>query len=353
MEGLQIMMDLEVTGLIWWVALVGCIGLSFLCSGMEAGFLSLNPLRITQWARADVPQAKLLDDYLRDPEHFLRIALVVNTTSNFLVMALVISKLFAAIHSESWVLFIILFPLIFIFYAVCELAPKLLFTTFPNRLCLKTVGVFKWIDYWISPFANILFRIASFFLPPNNSPTVSRSLVTSREELKELMKETALGLTKDEKQLIANSLTLSVRTLEKITKPLSEALVYFETDTVGKAKARAPEKMYTRGPVLAGGKAAMAAGKKTRVIGILNIKSILFDEKARDESRSILPWMESCLRLSSNVALEDALRIMQTQRARMAIVTRPSEDPSDDREEDWGLVSLQDILTVVFGNVHL
>lgn len=170
-----------------------------------------------------------------------------------------------------------------------------------------------------------------------------------------------MGLTPEEKKLISNSLTLSVRTLEKITQPLSRCLVYFENDTVGIAKERAREKTATRGPVLAGQDPGQVKDNSRRVIGILNIKSILFDDKARDEDQSILPWVESCIRLPSSMALEEALRIMQTKRVRMAIVTRPSEagsdhpqgDHPDESVEDWGLVSLQDILTVVFGNVHL
>lgn len=361
MQGNEIFINLEVTGLVWWGALIGCILLSFFCSGMEAGFLSLNPLRISQWSKANVPQARQLEKHLQEPEHFLRVALVVNTTSNFLVMALVISKVFTAIHADIWVIGLLLLPLVFLFYVTCELAPKLLFSRFPNRLCLRLIRVFSFIDYWISPVANLLFRISSLFLPRDSGPTVARSLVNSREELRELLKETAMGLTPEEKKLISNSLTLSVRTLEKITQPLSRCLVYFENDTVGIAKERAREKTSTRGPVLAGQDQGQITDNSRRVIGILNIKSILFDEKARDESQSILPWVESCIRLPSSMALEDALRIMQTKRVRMAIVTRPAEEgqnhpngvQSDEAVEDWGLVSLQDILTVVFGNVHL
>lgn len=361
MQGNEIFINLEVTGLVWWVALVGCILLSFFCSGMEAGFLSLNPLRISQWAKSNIPQAKTLEQYLQEPEHFLRVALVVNTTSNFLVMALVISKVFTAIHAEIWVITLLLLPLVFLFYITCELAPKLLFSRFPNRLCLRMIKVFSFIDYWVSPFANFLFRIASLFLPKDSGPTVARSLVNSREELRELLKESAMGLTEEEKKLITNSLTLSVRTLEKITQPLSKCLVYFENDTVGIAKERAREKTSTRGPVLAGNDPGKVHDGVRRVIGILNIKSILFDEQARDEERSILPWVEKCIRLPSSMALEDALRIMQTKRVRMAIVTRSVEDgqtdpkgvKSEGAKEDWGLVSLQDILTVIFGNVHL
>jgi putative hemolysin len=352
MNGLETFLNMEVTGLVWWGALVICLALSFLCSGMEAGFLSLNPLRITQWARSNDRKAKLLESYMQDPEHFLRIALVVNTTSNFLVMTLVISKLFVGIYHHSWLIFIILCPFLFLFYTTCELAPKMLFSRFPNRLCLKLVGVFNRIDYWVSPFANFLFRIASLFLPKNSSPTVARSLVNSREELKELMRETALGLTADEKELIANSLTLSVRTLEKITKPFSEATVFYDNDILETVLSRSEQKPYTRAPVLES-KPDIKAKGSTRAVGILNIKNILFDETNPDPKSLVLPWTDKCLRLPQDMELESALRRMQSRRARMAIVTRKQFRNGKEFEEDWGLVTLQDILTVVFGNVHL
>jgi len=196
------------------------------------------------------------------------------------------------------------------------------------------VGVFKRIDYWVSPFANFLFRIASLFLPKNSSPTVARSLVNSREELKELMRETALGLTADEKELIANSLTLSVRTLEKITKPFSEATVFYDNDVLETVLSRSAQKPYTRAPVLES-KPDHKANGSTRAVGILNIKNILFDETNPDPRSLILPWTDKGLRLPQDMELESALRRMQSRRARMAIVTRKQFRNGKEFEEDW------------------
>ena len=58
--------------------------LSFLFSGMEAGVLALNRLRIRQYVRAGNPRAVVLHHYLEQPENFLWTILIGNTLSKLL-----------------------------------------------------------------------------------------------------------------------------------------------------------------------------------------------------------------------------------------------------------------------------
>lgn len=53
------------------LGLIGCLVLSFWLSGMEAGVLALSRLRIRQQMRAGRPSAKVLHQFLENPENFL------------------------------------------------------------------------------------------------------------------------------------------------------------------------------------------------------------------------------------------------------------------------------------------
>ena len=80
-----------------WSLFAVCLALSFLLSGMEAGVFALSRLRIRQQMRAGQPSAKVLHDYLENPENFLWTILVGNTVANFLILGWLVAKLHEAL----------------------------------------------------------------------------------------------------------------------------------------------------------------------------------------------------------------------------------------------------------------
>ncbi len=81
------------TNILIWLVLAACLGLSFLLSGMEAGVFALNRLRVRRLARAGKPSAKLLQQFLENPEKFLWTILVGNTLASFLILGWTVAKL--------------------------------------------------------------------------------------------------------------------------------------------------------------------------------------------------------------------------------------------------------------------
>ena len=119
-----------------WGLLVMCLGLSFLLSGMEAGVFALSRVRIRQQMRAGRRSAKLLHEFLENPENFLWTIFVGNTAANFFIFGWAIFLLHEALPQRR-LLFVLLFAaVVFLFYTLFDLLPKMLFRTFPNRLCL-------------------------------------------------------------------------------------------------------------------------------------------------------------------------------------------------------------------------
>ena len=110
-----------------WAAFIACLALSFVLSGMEAGVFALSRVRIRQQMRAGKPSAKVLHDYLENPEDFLWTILVGNTVANFLILGWLVVKLHAALGAYR-VWFVAVFSVaVFLFYAFFDLLPKMLF----------------------------------------------------------------------------------------------------------------------------------------------------------------------------------------------------------------------------------
>ena len=59
--------------------IAACLALSFLLSGMEAGVFALSRLRIRQQMRAGKSSARVLHQFLENPENFLWTIIVGNT----------------------------------------------------------------------------------------------------------------------------------------------------------------------------------------------------------------------------------------------------------------------------------
>src|SRR5207249_41577 len=123
----------------------------FLLSGMEAGVFALSRLRIRQQMRAGRVSAKVLHGFLENPENFLWTILAGNTLANFIILGLMVSVLHQAFRHHQ-VGFVVVFSLIvFLFYAFFDLLPKMLFRTFPNRLCVSLARPFRLIHLGLRP----------------------------------------------------------------------------------------------------------------------------------------------------------------------------------------------------------
>ena len=140
-----------------WTVFVACLVLSFVLSGMEAGVFALSRLRIRQQMRAGRPSAKVLHDYLENPENFLWTILVGNTVANFVILGWLVAMLHEASGRRtgcgSWWCFR---SVVFLFYALFDLLPKMLFRTYPNRLCLLLARPFRLIHLVLRPLVALV-----------------------------------------------------------------------------------------------------------------------------------------------------------------------------------------------------
>src|SRR5205823_13124174 len=91
-----------------WLLFSFCLALSFLLSGMEAGVFALSRLRVRQQMRAGRRSAKVLHDFLENPENFLWTILVGNTVANFFILGWLVNVLHQGLgRHQVW--FVIVF----------------------------------------------------------------------------------------------------------------------------------------------------------------------------------------------------------------------------------------------------
>lgn len=316
-----------------------CLMLSFLLSGMESGVFALNRLRVRRLARSGNKQARILHGFLEKPEKFLWTILVGNTLVNFIILGWIITVLHEYFIGRPAWLAAVFTMIVFLFYAFADLLPKMLFRAYPNRLCLSAASVVRLAYVALSPVVFLVERISQVVLRWRGSRAFTGRLFGNREEMRAVMAEAAQALTSEEHVMVNRVLDLQHFTVARIAVPLEKTFSAEVYTTMREALKLAREKNLSRLPVW-----ELRDGKR-RIAGLLDVTALLFRENL-DLDKTAGELMTPALFLDDGMRLEIALRRLQRAGQRLGIVLARDG-------HETGVVSLEDILKLMFGEVKL
>lgn len=139
--------------------------------------------------------------------------------------------------------------------------------------------------------------------------------------------------------LINRVLDLQNITVRNVTIPMDQVATVTMQTPMGEALKLSRERNVYQLPVWRGEAGAL------RIAGMLSLRAALYQAEL-DTSRAAGDYVKPAFYLEEEMRLEEALKRMQRSGQRLAIVLG-----RDQREV--GIVSLQDILKVIFGDVKL
>lgn len=315
------------------------LGISFLMSGMESGVFALNRMHIRQLMRKGNARAAKLSGFLENPEPFLWTILVGNTLANLVVVSIGFVGLERWLSARPAVFWSVFALALVVFYALLELLPKTLFRARPNRLSLTVVPAFGVIQFLLRPLVSLVAFFASSLLHWSGGRRFTGQLFGNRDELRQVMQDSAQALTSEERTMINRVLDLQLMTVQQLARPIGLAVTIAADATVTETLALCREKAVSRLPVW------QLEGNRRRIIGLVTLKSLLYRTDL-DLARKAVHYVKPALFFAEDVRAEAALRQMQRTGQRLAIVLG-----RDQREV--GLLSIEDILKVIFGEVNL
>lgn len=324
---------------IWISAFLAAVGVSFFMSGMEAGVFALNRLRIRHRMREGNRRAAALNSYLERPENFLWTILVANTLSNIVVVGIGVTWFHRWLGDWPWVLLVALGAGVILFYAALELLPKMLFRLYPNRLCLALSLPFGVLHAVLKPVVAPMALFTRLLLRWTEGRRFTGGLFGSRDELRLVMQESAQGMTSEERAMINRVFDLQNINVLQVTIPLEKVVAIAAEAPVSEVFELGRANHRSRFPVW-----KTHEGRR-RIVGLVNLRTLLY-EGVREGRRPTGDFIRPALYLDDDVRLEVALRLMQRSGHRLAIVL------GRDRRE-IGIVCLEDILRVIFGEVRL
>jgi CBS domain containing-hemolysin-like protein len=322
-----------------WLTFALCLALSFLLSGMEAGVFALSRLRIRQQMRAGLRSAKVLHEYLENPENFLWTILVGNTVANLLILGWLVVVLHRMLSGHRLGFILVYSAIILPFYAFFDLLPKMLFQLYPNRLCVFLARPFRVIHAALSPLVAVVESVSDVLLRWRGGKAFTGHLFGNREELRLVMQESAQGFTSEERTMINRVLDLQSLTVRQVMKPMAQAVTVAAQTSSGDVLTLCRERKITRLPV------RETREGQSRIVGLASLNHLLYSHEL-DVNKPISAYVRPGLFLDEDLRLEVALRRMQRSGQRLAIVL------GRDRHE-IGILTLQDVLKVIFGEVSL
>ena len=313
------------------------IAISFLLSGMEAGVFALSRLHVRQRMRTGNRRAIALFGYLENPENFLWTILVGNTLSNLIAASVGVFGLhrwFRAAPELFWPAFL---ASLILFYAFCELLPKMLFRVYPDRLCMLLAVPFRVIHVGLQPLVFVMAWFAGRLGRWSGGKAFTGRLFANREELRMIMQESAHSLTDEERTMINRVFDLHSLTVRHIAIPLARAVTILSEAPLRDLMALCRESGFSRIPVWKG------QGAQKRIAGVVSLNALLYEPEL-DLDGKVGAYLKPALFLDGEMRLETALRHMQRTGQRLAVVTERDQ-------AEVGVVSLEDVLQVIFGEV--
>ena len=315
-----------------------CLAAAFLCAGMEAGIFTLGRWRIAQQMREGQRSAARLYAYLQNTENFLWTILVGNTLALFFAMwiiAVALVQKFPAHRFFYWGSFL---AAAFVFYAFCDLLPKMLFRKFPNRLCLVMSAPFGVLHLALFPIVAVVEGLTNLLLRWTGGQICRGHVFSNRNELRLLMEDTSGALTSEERSMIARVFDLHNISVRQIAIPFARFPALSANDRLSDALERFRDTHDDVLPVWT------SDPRQRRINGFLEVRNVLFQELP--PGHAVAQHLSPPLYIDEDSPVHDALRRMQRTGERMAVVL------SRERRE-IGLITLEEILKVIFGEVRL
>jgi putative hemolysin len=299
-----------------------CWGVSFLFNGIEAGLMSVDPVRLRHHVKQKVPAALRLNRLLKRPERLLVTVLLVTNFADILGLLLFTRRLVWIFGELGFFLtFLIALP---IYLFVLSVLAKSLFRRFPFRALAALAGLLQLTSILLWPVLQFGKYFGRFIVPRRARPG---RLFAAREELKQIatQSEREGSLTATERAMIHNVVDFRSVTARDVMMPLSTVRSVTPDAPVSEALNLSHATGFDRLPVIT---------SRGEAVGLVNALDILLDKNG---AQSLGPYMRRIV-----IAQEDepAYRIIQRLRAArlgLAAVT-------DQKKKLIGIVTSEDLI---------
>ncbi len=303
------------------------IGVSFLCSVLEAVLLSITPSYVEQVSTSSPRTGGMLAKVKGRLDESLSSILILNTFAHTMGAAGVGSQA-VRVFGEKWeTLIAVLLTLAILYFS--EIIPKTLGATFWKKLAVPAVFIISWLVRLVYPLVWLSTRLTRLF-------SGNKENEITREEIIALA---SLGhkdgtLFSQENEYLSNVLGLREIRTEQVLTPRSVVHMLDQNMTVSEALDHPKTKQFTRMPIY---------GEGFDDIQGKVIKRDLFEaERAGHGDDPISQYAKPIFRVSEKLPVQQLLDLFINQHAHLFLV-------EDEFGQTAGIVTLEDAIETLLG----
>ncbi len=310
-----------------FVYLAIAIGVSFLCSILEAVLLSVTP-SFVETTLSDRPRAGARLNKVRDRlDESLSSILILNTFAHTMGAAGVGSQALQVFGAKWETLIAVLLTLAILYFS--EIIPKTLGATFWRQLAIPSSFMIAWLVKLVYPLVWLSTRLTRLF-------SRNREDEITREEIIALA---SLGLRdgtliSQENKYLENVLKLREVRTEEVLTPRTVAHMLHEDQTVTEALNIPETRQFARMPVYGEG----VDDIKGKVI-----RADLFEAERKGQgSAPVKQFAKDIIRVSEKLPVQQLLDMFIKNRAHLFLV-------EDEFGQTAGIVTLEDAIETLLG----
>ena len=305
-----------------WLLVAFCWITSFLFSGIEAGLLALNPVRLRHQAKSGDHGAQRLQKMLKQPDRLLITVLLVTNAADIIALIILTHEL---VIRRGWVGYPIAVAIALpVYLFLLGVMPKSLFRRFPLRAVVRLSGLLEIVTKLLTPLHAVGgFIEHSIFAGAKNPPR----LFAGREELKMItvQSEKSGALSSTERAIIHNLVDFTAVKVGDVMVPLEKTVSFKADDSRDKVLEVSETLGIDRFPVFS---------ENAEPLGLINVYDILFDT---DSPHPVRQYMRRIITASENEPAYRVVGRLRAARIGLAAVT-------DSRQRSIGIVALEDLV---------
>ena len=307
--------------MIWLVILI-LMGVSFTFSGIEAGILSVNRVRLRHRVKSGEKTALKLDRLLSHPERMLVSVLLITNLMNILAVSLSTMKLVRLIGWPGYLVSgLIWMP---VYLLGLGLFPKSVFRRFPYRALALFTEMLRVTDLILSPVLWIGSQLYRFIIK-EGAPW---KLFVGREDLKDLTLESERSgkLNKTSREMIHSVMDFCSVTVRDVMIPMREVQSVFAGASVNELLALSLPHNLDRVPVV---------NNVGEVTGSVDVCDVLLE---RAPGKVVGVFQRRVVFVSPEELAFEALQKMRAEFSGLAVVSHPGNPP-------LGILQLEDLIS--------
>jgi len=248
-----------------WMVIGCCWVTSFLFSGIEAGLLSLDQVRLRHQVKLQNHSAIMLDRLMKEPERLLATILLVTNFADIAGLLVLTRLLVTLLGTIGYPVALVIAAPIYLF--LLGVLPKSLFRRFPYRALAAVAGLLVFTSGLLWPILELGAQIGRLLFRRTKAPP---RLFAAREDLKQLAVESERqgALTSTERAMIHNVVDFRTVKVSDVMVPLSKVVSVKPGTSIPQLLELSAKTGVDRLPIIS---------KKT-ALGLVNTFDVLLDQ---------------------------------------------------------------------------